>query len=75
MSRYERMQFFETLCDMQATYATRPDGDRLGDISVDDAIAYAEAVMFAIEVEAEEGRVFDELQARVEPAATGDLRD
>ena len=75
MTRYERMQFFEALCDLQATYATRSDADRRSEISVEDVIAYAEAVMFAIEAEAEEGRAFEELQAQPESTPMGDPRD
>ena len=75
MSRYERMQFFEALCDLRAIYATRSDADRRPELSIEDAIAYAEAVMFAVEVEAEEARAFDELEAQPESTMMGDPRD
>jgi hypothetical protein len=75
MTRYERMQFFEALCEMRATYASRSDADRRPELSIEDAIAYAEAVMFAIEAEADESRAFDELTAQPESSATGDPRD
>ena len=75
MTRYERMQFFEALCDLRANYAARSDADRRPELSIEDAIAYAEAVMFAIEAEADESRAFDELTAQPESTATGDPRD
>ena len=74
MTRYERMQFFETLCDLRATYVTRSDADRRAEISIEDAVAYAEAVMCAIEAEAEEARAVDELQAQPD-RLMGDPRD
>ena len=75
MTRCERMQFFEALCDLRAAYARRSDADRRPELSIEDAIAYAEAVMFAIDVEAEESRAFDELTAQPESTAMGDPRD
>lgn len=75
MTRYGRMQFFEALCDLRATYATRPDADRRAELSIEDAIAYAETVMVAVEAEAEEGRAFDELEAQPESTMMGDPRD
>ena len=75
MSRYERMQFFETIYHLRATYAIRSDADRRGTISVDDVISYAEAVMFAIEAEAEEAQALGELDAQPESTATADPRD
>ena len=51
MSRYERGQYFEALCQLRDGYANRSDDDRRPALSVDDAILYAEAVMAAIEVE------------------------
>ncbi len=75
MTRYERMQLFEALCDLRAAYASRSDADRRPELSIEDAIAYAEAVMFAIDVEAEESRAFDELTAQPESTAKGDPRD
>jgi hypothetical protein len=75
MTRYERMQFFEALCGLRETYATRSDADRRPELSIEDAIAYAEAVMFAIEVEVDEARAFDELTAQPESTMMGDPRD
>jgi hypothetical protein len=75
MTRYERMQFFEALCDLRAAYASRSDADRRPELSIEDAIAYAEAVMFAIEAEADESRAFDELTAQPESTMMGDPRD
>jgi hypothetical protein len=75
MTRYERMQFFEALCDLRATYAFRSDADRRPELSIEDAISYAEAVMFAIDAEADELRAFDELASQPESTATGDPRD
>ena len=75
MTRYERMQFFEALCELRVAYASRSDADRRPELSIEDVIAYAEAVMFAIDVEAEESRAFDELTAQPESTAPGDPRD
>jgi hypothetical protein len=76
MSRYERMLFFETIYNLRATYAVRSDADRRGTISIEDVISYAEAVMAAIEAEAEELRAYDELTAsQPETTMTGDPRD
>jgi hypothetical protein len=75
MTRFERMQFFEALCDLRAAYASRSDADRRPELSIEDAIAYAEAVMFAIDAEADELRAFDELTTQPESTATGDPRD
>jgi hypothetical protein len=71
------MQFFEALCDLRAAYASRSDADRRPELSIEDAIAYAEAVMFAIdaEAEAEELRAFDELASQPESTMMGDPRD
>jgi hypothetical protein len=75
MTRYERMQFFEALCVLREAYATRSDADRRAEISVADAIAYAEAVMFAVDAEAEEALAIDEPQAQPESTPIGDPRD
>jgi len=75
MSRYERMQFFETIYNLRATYAIRSDADRRAEISIEDAISYAEAVMAAIEADAEEAQALGELEAQPESTATGDPRD
>ena len=75
MSRYERMQFFETIYNLRATYAIRSDADRRAEISIEDAISYAEAVMAAIEAEAQEAQALGELEAQPESTAMGDPRD
>ena len=75
MSRYERMQFFETIYNLRATYAIRSDADRRAEISIEDAISYAEAVMAAIEAEAEDAQAVGELEAQPESTAMGDPRD
>ena len=75
MTRYERMQFFEALCDLRAAYASRSDADRRPELSIEDAIAYAEAVMLAFDVEAEESLALDELASQPESTMMGDPRD
>jgi len=75
MSRYERMQFFETIYNLRATYAIRSDADRRAEISIEDAISYAEAVMAAIEAEAQEAQALGELETQPESTAMGDPRD
>jgi hypothetical protein len=75
MSRYERMQFFEVIYNLRATYAIRSDADRRAEISIEDAISYAEAVMATIEAEAEEAQALGELEAQPESTAMGDPRD
>ena len=75
MSRYERMRFFEAIYNLRATYAIRSDADRRAEISIEDAISYAEAVMAAIEADAEEAQALGELEAQPESTATGDPRD
>jgi hypothetical protein len=75
MSRYDRAQYFEALVCMRAAYSAASDFDRRPVISMDDAIGYAEAVMFAVSAEAEEALVLDELKARQQPMAFGDPRD
>ena len=51
MSRYERTQYFEALVALRLTYEARSDYDRMSVISIEDAIAYSEAVMAALEIE------------------------
>jgi hypothetical protein len=51
MSRYERNQYFEALWAMRDAYATRSDEDRAGRLTITDALAYAEAVMLALDAE------------------------
>jgi hypothetical protein len=63
MTRYDRTQFFETLLELRAAYAERSDFDRRSVISIEDAIAYSEAIMAALDIEAEDELVLDELEA------------
>jgi hypothetical protein len=51
MSRYERNQYFEALSAMRDAYATRSDEDRGAHLSMSDALAYAEALMLALDAE------------------------
>jgi len=79
MSRYERTQYFEALVALRLTYEARSDYDRLSVISIEDAIAYSEAVMAALDIEAEDALVLDELETlRIlaqRTTAMGDPRD
>jgi hypothetical protein len=75
MSRYERTQFFEALYHLQAGYAERSDLDRRSELSIDDAVTYAEAVMFAIETDDAAAKMFDEYAEQQETPALGDPRD
>jgi hypothetical protein len=74
MSRYERTQFFETLCAMRDGYAARGDEDRRSALSIVDAVIYADAVITAIAAE-EVLAAEDHGAAIEEPAPTGDPRD
>jgi hypothetical protein len=51
MSRYERNQYFESLWAMRDAYATRSPEDRGAHLSIADALAYAEALMLALDAE------------------------
>jgi hypothetical protein len=73
MSRYERTQYFEALVALRLTYEARSDFDRVSVISIEDAIAYSEAVMAALEIE-DEAAVLDEVTTE-RSAAIGDPRD
>ena len=48
MSRYERRQYFDRLCELRDGYG-RDSDDTRGVLSIEDAIAYASAVMIALE--------------------------
>jgi hypothetical protein len=41
MSKFERRQHFEALCQLRALYRLRGDWDATSTISIDDVIAYA----------------------------------
>jgi hypothetical protein len=51
MSRYERNQYFESLWALRDAYATRSAEDRDAHLSIADALAYAEALMLALDAE------------------------
>ena len=51
MSRYERRQYFEALCQLKDGYANRSEEDCRSALSVDDAMIYAEAVLAALELD------------------------
>jgi hypothetical protein len=73
MSRYERTLFFDALLALRASYAERSDADSRAEISIEDAIAYSEAVMMAIETE-DEASLLDEVKIE-RSTAMGDPRD
>jgi len=73
MSRYERNQFFESLWAMRNAYATRSGEDRGAHLSIADALAYAEAVMLALDAEDLAGIADDPLVTETTPSA--DPRD
>jgi hypothetical protein len=76
MSRYERTQYFETLYRLRTEYDAASVLDRRPAISIDDAIAYASAVMAAIEAaEAEEALELDASTMPQESTTLGDPRD
>jgi hypothetical protein len=75
MSRYERSQYFEAICRLQAAYLNRSDDDRRSDLSIDDAMAYAEAVMAAFAAEADGEAILDEIEAEAASSSSGDPRD
>ena len=68
MSRYERSQHFEALVRLRIAYAAGTDFDRRSILSIEDAIAYGEAVMAALS--AEDALVQLESEA-AEASATG----
>jgi len=47
MFRYERANYFERLVELALAYAMRGDDDRTGVMTIDEAIAWAEAEMTA----------------------------
>jgi hypothetical protein len=76
MSRYERSQYFEALYRLKGDYDQASPMDRRSDISIDDAIAYAEAVMAAIAADEEEtAMALEDSTAPQEPTAVSDPRD
>ena len=75
MSRYERSQYFEALYRLKSGYDAASPMDRRSEISIDDAIAYAEAVMAAIAAEEEEAQMLAESMVPQETSAVTDQRD
>jgi hypothetical protein len=73
MSRYDRNEYFESLWAMRDAYATRSDEDRGAHLSIADALAYAEAVMLALDAEDLAGFADDPLVTETTPSA--DPRD
>jgi hypothetical protein len=73
MSRYERNQYFESLWAMRDAYATRSAEDRGAHLSIADALAYAEAVMLALDAEDLAG--FADGPFETETAPSADPRD
>jgi hypothetical protein len=69
MSRYERRQYFEALCQMKDGYANRSADDRRSALSVEDAIIYAEAVMAALEVDDEMALIEEEAALATETSS------
>lgn len=47
MSRFERTQYFERLVELHLLYAMRGDDDRTSVMTVDEAVAWAEAELDA----------------------------
>ena len=47
MSRYERANYFERLVELHVIYAMRADEDRMGVMTIVEAIAWVEAEMTA----------------------------
>jgi hypothetical protein len=47
MSRFERTTYFERLVELHLVYATRGDDDRTSVMTIDEAIAWAEAELSA----------------------------
>jgi hypothetical protein len=76
MSRYERSEYFEALYRLKGAYDEASPMDRRSEISIDDAIAYAEAVMSAIAADEEEADMaIDQSIALLESTAASDPRD
>lgn len=48
MTRYERDQFFTALCQLRERYSHRGDDDRVGTLSMEDIVAWAEREMVAL---------------------------
>ena len=60
MTKYERRQFFERLVELRALYRLRGNDDSISEISIDEAMAYAEDLLadeVALVEVVDEGRV------------------
>jgi hypothetical protein len=56
MSRFERTKYFERLVELHVLYSMRGDDDRTSVMTVDDAIAWAEAELAAPMVQDRRGK-------------------
>jgi hypothetical protein len=75
MSRYERRQFFETLCGLRDQYAGRSEDDRRSALLIDDAVLYAEAVMIAMDAGIPAAELVADAGVPTETMPAGDPRD
>jgi hypothetical protein len=74
MGRYERGQFFESLLDMRDRYTARSEDDRPSTpMLIDDAMIYAQEVMFALQAESEIAALA--AMAPAEPGTAGTTPD
>jgi hypothetical protein len=48
MTKYERRQFFERLVQLRSLYRLRGDDDSVAELTIDEAIEYAEGLMSEI---------------------------
>jgi hypothetical protein len=48
MTRYERDQFFESLCRLREGYSHRDEDDRVGTMSIQEAVGWAERELVAL---------------------------
>ena len=48
MTRFERDQFFEALCRLREVYSHRDDDDRVGSVSIQEIVGWAEREMVAL---------------------------
>ena len=72
MSRYERGQYFEALCEMRDAYARLTDDDRRSSLLIGDAVIYAEAVMLALASEDSTAAILADAGIVIETIASGE---
>lgn len=48
MTRYERDQFFESLCRLREEYSQRDEDDRVGTMSIEEVVGWAEGELAAL---------------------------